>query len=127
MQIWMNPEIVQYVGHLKNTWSSMGLEAELQNSCCHGQQAENKLDPMFAEVKVLGTFSGYGSHFSEEDEEGWEEKNNLQEKILQVNIFSYLRMVLMGGVKLLNYHQCHLQVHSRGRRDEKWMYREWGS
>lgn len=43
----------------------MGLEAELQNSCGHGQQAKNELEPVFAVVKVLGTFNGHGSHFSE--------------------------------------------------------------
>lgn len=61
----MNSEIVGFVGHLRNTGSSMGLEAELQNSCCHGEQAKNEPDPVFAVVKVPGTFSGHGSHFSE--------------------------------------------------------------
>lgn len=61
----MNPRSVRIVAHLRKTGSNMGLEAELQNSCSHGQQAKNELDPVFAAKKVLGTFSGHGSHFSE--------------------------------------------------------------
>lgn len=61
----MNPRSVRFVGHLRKTGSNMGLEAELQNNCCHGQQAKSELDPVFAAIKVLGPFSGHGSHFSE--------------------------------------------------------------
>lgn len=43
----------------------MGLEAELQNSCCQGQQAKDEFDAVFALVEVLDTFSGHTSHFCE--------------------------------------------------------------